>query len=204
MQAKLFQGSEQLIGRPLPIPPPLSFTVANTQGYTSFLSPTTAPVTGDLAGWMRPNDGSLLATPELPVKDDQLQRIPWGSASVKNSYDKVHTPWNDNMTSSYPHLPLPKDDGTSFGLQVSGFALHGDIEQCHTLDKGLKGEQGPSGPCVPFESLPACRSNPRRKRRRFTTGEQAVISYKRKMGVCGDCRQAKRKASLVMTSVFFC
>ena len=257
-----------------------------------YISSTTALATGDSAGSARPNGGSLIALPEIPVKDDQLQRIPWGSASVNNSYDKVHTlwngtttslcacplipkdsgtfpsldfsalmscgdgeqdhtlkrdsnagrwsyeyllpiseypvkddhlqrmplgltspncltslvhtPWNGNTVSSDPHLQLPKDDGTALGLHVSGFALHGDGKQCHTVDRELKAEQGPSEHCVPFEHLPACRSKPRRKRRRFTNGEKAVIRYKRKMGVCVDCRQAKRKASLVMTSVFFC
>ncbi len=77
-------------------------------------------------------------------------------------------------------LPVTKDDGGSLGLEGSGFAP------------------------VPIGCLPACKSNPRRKRRRFTNGEKAIISYKRKVGVCEYCRQAKRKASLVMTSVIFC
>ena len=249
-----------------------------------YVSPTTAPATGELTGSTRPNHGSLMAMPEIRVKDDPLQRIPWGSASVKSSYDKVHTSWNGNTTSScacplfpkdsgtfpgldvsglvpyndgeqdhtlkmnsntggwpspyllpfselpakddhlqevplgiaspncltglvhtpwdgntvssYSQLPLLKYDGTTRGLHVPGSALHGDGERCHTLGRGPKAEQGPSEYCVPPEYLPDCRSNPRRRRRRFTNGEKAVISYKRKIGVCGDCRQAKRKASL--------
>ena len=216
---------------------------ADALEYTPLLSPTTALVTGDLAGSMRPNDGSLMAMPEfliedagsvpysdgeqdhtlkkhskagrwphryllpiseLPVKDDHLQGVPLGIASPNCLTGHVHTPWNDITMSSYPHLPLLKDDGTPRGLHVSGFALHGDGEQCHTLDGALKAEQGTSKYCVPLGYLPTCRNSPRRKRRRFTNGEKAVISYKRKVGVCGDCRQAKRKASLGMTSAFFC
>ncbi len=195
-----------LIGCPeesLPVPHHACAT-GDALEYTPFLSPTTALVTGDLAGSTRPKDGSLMAMSELPAEDDHLQGVPLGIASPNCLTGLVHTPWNDNTMSSYPHLPLPKDDGPPPGLHVSGFALHGDGGQCHTLGEALKAEQGPSKSCVPLGYLPACRSNPRRKRRRFTNGEKAVISYKRKVGVCGDCRQAKRKASLGTTSAFFC
>ncbi|KAK0510473.1 hypothetical protein JMJ35_006905 [Cladonia borealis] len=276
--------------RVLPIHSHEQLVDLSSAGSRPRVSVTTAAATRKLA--TRTKDEPPMALPDTPVKDNWLQRISWGSASVDNSYDTVHTPWNGNKTSSYScplipkdngtfleldasglarhgdveqdhtlqkdlnaerwtdeyllpvsefpakddyldgnllgvtspnclnglaytpwnantmssylYLPLPQDDGTHLGLHVSGFALHGEGEQCHTLGRGLKAEQGPSGYGMPLEYLPACRSSPRRKRRRFTNGEKAVISYKRKIGVCGDCRQAKRKASIVMTRAFFC
>ena len=152
-------------------------------------------------GWP---DGYPLPFSELPASGDYLDGNPLGVASP-NWFDSLaYTPLNANTMTSYPHLPLPQDDGTRLGLHASGFALHCDEGQCHTLGRGLKAEHGPSRYCVPLEYLPACRSKPRRRRRRFTNGEKVVISYKRKIGVCRNCRQAKRKASLGMTSAFFC
>ena len=261
-------------------------------GCTPFISATTTAATGDLEGSTRPNGGSLMAMPENPVKDDQFQSISWGSASVKDSDDIVHTPWNGNKTSSYTcpllpkdndtflefdfsglvpyghgerhhtlqedshaerwpygsllplsgspakddHLqgiplgvvspnclndlahmpwngnalslnsfpPVPKDDGTFLGHEEPGLAPHGDEKQSHTLRGELKAERWPYGYHMPVGYLPACKSNPRRKRRRFTNGEKMIIRYKRKVGVCRDCRNAKRKASFATRSVFFC
>ena len=244
------------------------YKMGNSCGSVPLLSPTTAPLTGDLVGWMHPNDGSPMIVSETRLKDDQLHQIPWGSASVKVSYDNVHASWNGNSTSPCarplvpkgsgtitgvdlsglaphgsglqdrrlerdseadrwpsgvaspnclgdlawndstmplnPFLPVPKDDGAFLGLGGSGFAPHDDREQSHTLTGGLEAEKWPYRYHVPTGCMPARRSNPRRKRRRFTNGEKAVISHKRKIGVCGDCRQAKRKASLVIGSIFFC
>ena len=168
------------------------------------ISPTTAPLTRDLAGWTHPYDGSLMAVSESRVNDDHLQQTSWDSTSVMDPYDNVHTSWNDNTMSLNPFLPVPKDDGASLGVGVSGFAAHGDKEQSRTLTGGLEAEQWPYGYDVPVGRIAACRSNPRRKRRRFTNGEKAVINHKRKIGVCRDCRQAKRKASLVRTNLLFC
>ena len=139
----------------------------------------------------------LLPNSEPSAKDEQLQGIQLGGASVDCDEGLGTLPWNGSTTSSYPQLPLLKDDGHPLGLdEFDGSALKG-----HRV---LKAEQRPSKHYVPFEYLPACRSSPRRKRRRFTNSEKAVINYKRKMGVCADCRQAKRRASLIMKSVFFC
>ena len=143
-----------------------------------------------------PYEYLLPKSSEPSTKDEQLQGIQLGGASV-NCDEGLSLPWNGSTTSSYPQLPLLKDDGHPLGLDdFDGSALKGH--------RSLKAEQRPSNHCVPFEYLPACRSSPRRKRRRFTNSEKAVINYKRKMGVCGDCRQAKRRASLIMKSVFFC
>ena len=150
---------------------------------------------GELNPEQRPY-GHLLPISGLPAKNDHLQRIPLGIASPNCLAGLVKTPWNGNRMSSYPRLPLPEDDGTALGLHVPGTAIHEDGEQCRIADRSLEAEQGPSESCVPLGYLPACRSNRGRKRRRFTNGEKAVINYKRKVGVCRDCRQAKRKASL--------
>ena len=268
-------------------------TAADVAGCTSTFSSTTAPLTaGDLAGSTHPNDGSLMAMPEIRVKDDQLHRIPWGSAGVKNSYDEVHASWNANTTSPYAHPLIPKGSGTFTGLDLSVLVPYGNGEQYHRLERGSKADRWPSGYLLPFPEIrakddhhpgvplgvaspnclsdvadtpwndntmclypflpvtkddgafidlggsglaphgdrdhshtvtgepkaerwpygyhvqggciQACKSNTRRKRRRFTNVEKAVISHKRRIGVCGDCRQAKRKASLVMTSLCFC
>ena len=136
--------------------------------------------------------------------DYPLHGSPLGVASHNCLDDLAHTPWNGTTRSLNSLLPVPKDDGAFLGLRGSGFAPHGDREQSHTLTGGLESEQWPHRYHVPVGCMPACRSNPRRKRRRFTNGEKAVLSYKRKIGVCGDCRQAKRKASLVIRIIFFC
>ena len=140
--------------------------------------------------------GYLLPTSEIPAKNDHLQGNPLSVASPNCIASLVQTPWNGNRMSSYPHLPLPEDDGTTLGLHVPGTAIHEDGDQCRIANRSLEAEQVASESCVPPGYLPACRSNRRRKRRRFTNGEKAVINYKRKVGVCRDCRQAKRKASL--------
>ena len=174
----------------------------DSSGITPCLSATTTAATGDLAGSTRTKDGLLLAMLETPAKDDQLQTISWGSASVENSYDIVHTPSNRNETSSYPYPLIP--NGTFLGHEGSGFAPYGEGEQSNTLKGEPKAERWPYRYHVPVGYSPACKSNRTHKRRRFTNGEKMIISYKRKVGVCRDCRHAKRKASLVMTSVFFC
>ena len=216
---------------------------------TPSIIPRTAPVTGNEAGLTHPNDGSLLAMPETPVKNDQLQGISWGSVSVKDSSHEGSQSWNGVKASSYAcpsiprdsdtfpgldlpgpmsyghgeqdhrlvrgpctgtmisldsFLPVPKDDDAFLGLGGPGFAPHGDRQQSHTLTGGLEAEQWPYRHHVPVGCMPACRSSPRRKRRRFTNGEKAVINHKRKVGVCRDCRQAKRKVNLRITSAFFC
>ena len=148
--------------------------------------------------------GYLLPISEIPAKNDHLQGIPLGVASPDCVTGLVQTPWNGNRMSSYPTLLLPEDDGTTLGVHVPRTATRGDEEQCRRADRSFEAEQGPSESCVPPGYLPACRSNRRRKRRRFTNGEKAVINYKRKVGVCSDCRQAKRKVSLRITSAFFC
>lgn len=265
---------------------------AKEPGPTLLLSPRRAPVTGDLAGSTHPNGGSPLAVPETSIKNDELQGISWGSASVKNSSDEepqsrngvtasshacpflprdsgtftgldlsglvsygngeqnyrlsrdsnlsrwpygyllpspgfrakddphhgspldvaspnclndlLHTPWNGTTMSLSSFLPVPKDDDALLGLGGPGFAPYSDKDQSHTLTGGLEAQQWPHRYHVPAGCMPACRSNPRRKRRRFTNGEKAVINHKRKIGVCRDCRQAKRKASLVITSLLSC
>ena len=148
--------------------------------------------------------GYSLPISRLPAKDDHLQEIPLGFASPDCLAGLVHPSQNGNRLSSYPHIPLPENDGTTLGLHIPETALHEDGEQCRIADRSLEAEQGPSGSCVPLWYLPACRSNRRRKRRRFTNDEKAVIKHKRKVGVCGDCRQAKRKASSGITSAFLC
>ena len=148
--------------------------------------------------------GYLLPISEILAKDDRFQGIPLGVASLNCGAGLVQTPWNGNRMSSYPTLPLPEDDGITLGLPEPRTATRGDEEQCRRADRSFEAEQGPSESCVPPGYLPACRSNRRRKRRRFTSGEKAVINYKRKVGVCRDCRQAKRKVSLRIPSAFFC
>ena len=146
----------------------------------------------------------LLPFSKSPVNDDPLHGSPLGVASPNCLNDLAHTPWNGTMRSLNSLLPVPKDDGAFLGLGGSRFAPHGNRDQSHILTGGLESEQWPHRYHVPVGCMPACRSNPRRKRRRFTNGEKAVISHKRRIGVCGDCRQAKRKASLVIRSIFFC
>ena len=196
----------------------LACTAADALEYTPFLSPTTALATGNLAGSTRPNDGSLMAMPEIPgkgaglvpsfseypTKDDHFQGIPLDIAGPNCLDGLAHMPWNGNTMDPNSFLPVPNYDGTFLGLGWSGFAPHDDGEQSHTPRGELKAERWPHGYHVPVGYLPACKSNLRRKRRRFTNGEKMIISYKRKVGVCRDCRHAKRKASLVMTSVFSC
>ena len=159
---------------------------------------------GDLAGSTRPNDGSLMAMPQDRAKDNQLQAIRLDFASGKDPSHVVYTPWNDNTMSLNSFLPVPMDDGTFIRHEGSRFAPHGDGEQSHTPKGEMRAERWPYGYQVPVGCLPACKSNPRRRRRRFTNGEKSIISYKRKVGVCRDCRQAKRKVSLSIMSVFFC
>lgn len=144
--------------------------------------------------------GYLLPPPEFPPKDDPLHGSSLGVASPNCRNDLAHRPWDGTTISLESFLPVPKNDDACLGLGGPGFAPHGDREQSHTFTGGLEAEQSPYGYHVPARCIPARRSNPRRKRRRFTNGEKAVISYKRKIGVCGDCRQGKRKASLLMTS----
>ena len=140
--------------------------------------------------------GYLLPFLETPAKDDRRDGNPLGVASPNCLSALAYTPWNNNTMYSYPHLPLPEDHGTIIGLHVPGTAIHEDRKQCRIADRSLEAEQGPSESCVPLGYLPACRNDRKHKRRRFTNGEKVVISYKRKVGVCRDCRQAKRKASL--------
>ena len=155
----------------------------------------------DAGSWPYQN---LLPFSEPSAKDDQLQGIQSGVASPNRSEDLVTLPGNGYTRSLYPQLPLLKDGGHHLRREEPEGSLKTDGEQCDTLDRKLKAEQRPFEHCVPFEYLPACRSKPKRKRRRFTNSEKAVISYKRRTGVCWDCRQAKRRASLVMTSVLTC
>ena len=138
---------------------------------------------------------------EPSAKDDQLQGIQSSVASPNRPEGLATLPWNAYTTSLYPQIPLLKDDGHPFGRQEFEGSLKDHGDQCDTFDRRLNAEQRSSKHRVPFEYLPACRSKPKRKRRRFTNGEKAVIKYKRRTGVCGDCRQAKRRASLVMMSV---
>ena len=149
-------------------------------------------------------NGYLLPFSEYPTEDNHLQGITLGVASPSRLDGLAYSPWNGSTTSLNPFLPVPTNDGTFKGHEGSGFSQHGDWEQNHTLRGELKAERGPHGYHVPVGYLPAGRSDRRRRRRRFTNGEKMIISYKRKVGVCRDCRHAKRKASLGMTSAFFC
>ena len=176
-----------------------TFTGLNISGFVPYGDGEQGQISGKNSNAKRMPHEYFLPFSEYSAQDDHPQRMPLGVTSLN-----YLTSLKGNTMCSYPHLHIPKDDGTTLGLHNSGFALHGDREQCHTLDRGLRVEQGPSEHCVPFEYLPACRSKPRRKKRRFTNGEKALINYKRKIGVCRDCRQAKRKASLVMMGAFFC
>ena len=148
--------------------------------------------------------GFLLPFLEIPAWDDRRDRIPLGFASPNCLSASAYTPWNDDTRPSYPRLPLPEDEDTTTGLHVPGAAMHENVKQCRIANRSLEAEKGPSEACVPPRYLPACRSNRKHKRRRFTNGEKAVINYKRKVGVCGDCRQAKRKVSLRIPNAFFC
>ena len=176
-----------------------TFTGLNISELVPYGDGEQGQISGKNSNAERMPHGYFLPFSEYSAQDDLPQRMPLGVTSLN-----YLTSLKGNTMSSYLHLPIPKDDGTTLGLHDSRFALHGDREQCHTLDRRLRVEQGPSEHRVPFEYLPASRSNPRRRKRRFTNGEKALINYKRKIGVCGDCRQAKRKASLVMMSAFFC
>ena len=148
--------------------------------------------------------GYLLPSPGFPAKDDPHHGSPLGVASPNCLNDFLHTPWNGTTMSLSSFLPVPKDRDALLGVGGPEFASHGDKDQSHTPTGGLEAQQWPHSYHVPVGCMPACRSNPRRKRRRFTNGEKAVINHKRKIGVCRDCRQAKRKASLVIMSLLFC
>ena len=208
MQAKSFLGQGHLYpaGAALPLSSdvlPLSsrISIPSNESLLAMLQPLSSRMSGGPTG---PPDGSLFAMLQDPAKDNQLQELPLNFASDKNHSDVVYKPWNDSTMSSDSFLPVPKDGGTLFGQEGSRFAPHGDGEQRHTLNGEMRAGRLPYGYQVPVGLLPACKSNPRRRRRRFTNGEKSIISYKRKVGVCRDCRQAKRKVSLVIMSVFFC
>ena len=148
--------------------------------------------------------GHLLPSLELPVKDDYLHGIPLGVVSPNCPDGLAYTPCYGDSMSSNSSPSIPKDNDTFVGNKGPRSAPYSDREQSHTLEGEMIAEQLPYGYHVPVGYSPACKSNRRHKRRCFTKQEKVIITHKRKVGVCRNCRHAKRKASLLMTSVFFC
>ena len=163
MQANLFQGIATLVSPSLErglhnikeYYTNLPCAAAKEPGPTLLLSPRTAPLTGDLAGSTHPNGGSLLAMPETLVKNDQLQGICWGSASVKNSSDEEHQSWNGVTASSYACPFIPRDSGTFTGLDLSGLVSYGHGEQDRRMKRDFNSDRWPYGYLLPLPEFPA-------------------------------------------------
>lgn len=143
-------------------------------------------------GW--PYEYSLPSS-EFPAEDDYHHGTTLGVARPKCPDGLAYTPWNGNTISLNSSLPVPEDDDTFLGYQGPGSAPYSHGEQSHIFKGGLKVEGWPYPYHVPVGYPPACQSNRTHKRRRFTDGEKLIISYKRKVGVCRDCRHAKRKCT---------